>query len=424
MNKTLKPGWSYKKLNELGFVGRGKSKHRPRNEPSLYGGKHPFIQTAEVTASEFYIIKYSQTYSDLGLAQSKLWDKNTLCIVNAGENTAETAILKFQACFPDSIIGFIADSEKADVRFIKYYLTTIKPQLRSITKGATQDNLSVSKLLLFDILTPPLPIQRKIAGILSAYDDLIENNTRRIEILEEMARSIYREWFVKFRFPGHEQVQMVDSELGLIPEGWEVKPIGEIINTVGGGTPSTTKPEYWDDGDIIWYVPKNLTAAKTMFIADSEKKITALGLQKSSARMFPAYSVMMTSRATIGVVAINTKLACTNQGFITCIPNEQLSAYQIYFWIIESLEKISNLASGSTFKEINKTTFRNLPIIIAEQIIRNNFVKLITPVCKQIENLQAKNTNLRQTRDLLLPRLISGEIDVENLDINTGEIAA
>ncbi|MEG3954806.1 restriction endonuclease subunit S [Microcoleus sp. herbarium2] len=201
--------------------------------------------------------------------------------------------------------------------------------------------------------------------------------------------------------------------------------MGEIINTVGGGTPSTTKPEYWDDGDIIWYVPKNLTAANTMFIADSEKKITALGLQKSSARMFPAYSVMMTSRATIGVVAMNTKLACTNQGFITCIPNEQLSAYQIYFWIIiESIEKISNLASGSTFKEINKTTFRNLPIIIAEQAIRNNFVKILTSVCKQIENLQVKNTNLRQTRDLLLPRLISGEIDVENLDINTGPIAA
>lgn len=145
-----------------GAVGRGKSKHRPRNEPSLYGGKHPFIQTAEVTASEFYIIKYSQTYSDLGLAQSKLWDKNTLCIVNAGENTAETAILKFQACFPDSIIGFIADSEKADVRFIKYYLTTIKPQLRSITKGATQDNLSVSKFSMsfhpFERLVPPLKI--------------------------------------------------------------------------------------------------------------------------------------------------------------------------------------------------------------------------------------------------------------------------
>ena len=239
-----------------------------------------------------------------------------------------------------------------------------------------------------------------------------------------MARSLYREWFVNFRFPGHEQVQMVDSDLGLIPQGWEVKPIGEIINTVGGGTPSTTKPEYWDDGDIIWYVPKNLTAANSMFIADSEKKITALGLQKSSARMFPAYSVMMTSRATIGVVAINTKAACTNQGFITCIPNDQLSAYQIYFWIKESIERISNLATGATFKEINKTTFRNLPIVIAEMDIRNHFVETLTPICKQIENLQAKNTNLRQTRDLLLPRLISGEIDVENLDINTGPIAA
>jgi type I restriction enzyme S subunit len=295
--------------------------------------------------------------------------------------------------------------------------------LYAIKGGVAQGYVSLEMIRSLPLYYPELAVQDKIAAILSAYDRLIENNTRRIEILEEMARSLYREWFVNFRFPGHEQAQMVDSELGLIPEGWEVKTIGEIINTVGGGTPSTTKPEYWDDGDIIWYVPKNLTAADTMFITESEKKITALGLQKSSARMFPAYSVMMTSRATIGVVAINTKAACTNQGFITCIPNDQLSAYQIYFWLKESIEKISNLATGSTFKEINKTTFRNLTIVIAEMDIRNHFVETLTPICKQIENLQSKNINLRQTRDLLLPRLISGEIDVENLEINTGELA-
>jgi type I restriction enzyme S subunit len=416
MNRTTRDNWVPRKLNELGFVGRGKSRHRPRNEPSLYGGPYPFIQTAEIMASEFYITSYTQTYSEMGLAQSKMWNENTLCMTIAGENTAETAILKFKACFPDSIVGFIADPDKADVRFVKYYLDTIKAQLKSVSKGATQDNLSLDKLLSFDILTPPLPIQHKIAAILSAYDDLIENNTRRIKILEEMAQALYREWFVHFRFPDHEKVKMVDSPLGPIPEGWEVHPIGDVVETLGGGTPSTKSAEFWEDGDVIWFTPSDLTAAGTMFIADSAKKITRLGLQKSSARLFPPYSVMMTSRATIGVVAINTKEACTNQGFITCIPNERVSAYQIYFWIVENREKIISVASGATYKEINRTEFRELPIVIADKDTNDRFVVVLAPICKQIENLLAKTTNLRRTRDLLLPKLIFGEINLEAVE--------
>jgi type I restriction enzyme S subunit len=147
-----------------------------------------------------------------------------------------------------------------------------------------------------------------------------------------------------------------------------------------------------------------------MFIQDSGKKITRLGLDKSSARLFPRYSVMMTSRATIGVVAINTKEACTNQGFITCIPNERVSAYQIYFWMLDNKEKIIGIASGATYKEINRTEFRELPIVVSDVSVNRSFLETATPICKQIENLQRKNAILRFTRDLLLPRLVSGEI--------------
>ncbi|MEG3863176.1 restriction endonuclease subunit S [Microcoleus sp. herbarium12] len=393
MNKTLKPGWSYKKLNELGFVGRGKSKHRPRNEPSLYGGKHPFIQTAEVTASEFYIIKYSQTYSDLGLAQSKLWDKNTLCIVNAGENTAETAILKFQACFPDSIIGFIADSEKADVRFIKYYLTTIKPQLRSITKGATQDNLSVSKLLLFDILTPPLPIQRKIAGILSAYDRLIENNTRRIEILEEMARSIYREWFVKFRFPGHEQAQMVDSELGLIPEGWEVGRLDDaLILQRGFDLPTQQRKE----GNIPIYASTGITGTH------NEAKIKAPGV--------------VTGRSgSLGTVIyvdedywpLNTTLWVKEFRRVT----------PLYAFYLLSDLKLEQYNSGAAVPTLNRNDIHGQPVVLPPQRILEQLNLFVEPLLVLKKNLLKRSDNLRQTRDLVLPRLISGKIDLEKINI-------
>ena len=163
-----------------------------------------------------------------------MWNPGTLCITIAA-NIAETAILAIKGCFPDSVVGFIPDESKCDVRFVKYYIDTIKLRMQNISKGTTQDNLSLDKLLTFDFLTPPLHGQRKIAGVLSAYDDLIENNQRRIAILEEMARNLYREWFVKFRFPIYRADGTVErlhdpkrdpmhaSPLGPIPHGWEVK---------------------------------------------------------------------------------------------------------------------------------------------------------------------------------------------------------
>ncbi len=300
-----------------------------------------------------------------------------------------------------------------DVRFLYYLLGNLN--LHSYAGGAAQPLLTQTVLRQIPTAVPPLPTQRKIAAILSAYDDLIEVNTRRIALLEEMARGLYREWFVRFRFPGHERVRMVESAVGVVPEGWEVKQIGEVIDTLGGGTPPTKEPAFWENGDIIWFTPSDLTAAAAMFIEDSGKKISRLGLQKSSARLFPPYSVMMTSRATIGVTAINTKGACTNQGFITCIPNERLSAYHIYFWIEQHKDEIMSVASGATYKEISRSEFREFKLPVPDTETSRAFAKLVTPIGQQIEILLGKNRNLRRTRDLLLPRLVAGEVGVSGV---------
>ncbi len=148
------------KLDDVGNIARGKSKHRPRNDTILYGGKYPFIQTGDVKHASFYITNYTQTYNEKGLAQSKLWNPGTLCITIAA-NIADTAILKIPACFPDSIIGFTPYKGKADVRFIKYCLDTYKLQIQSISQGTTQDNLSLEKLRSIYFKIPPLPIQKK-----------------------------------------------------------------------------------------------------------------------------------------------------------------------------------------------------------------------------------------------------------------------
>lgn len=228
-------GWSEKTLDELGSISRGRSRHRPRDAEHLYGGPYPFIQTADVKHANLYVDSYSQTYSDAGLAQSKLWEPGTLCITIAA-NIAETAILKMQSCFPDSIIGFIPHRGVSDARFIKYLFDAmLRKKFQAYSKGSTQDNLSQEKILSLKFLVPHFKVQQRIADILSAYDDLIENNCRRIQLLEESARMLYKEWFVRLRFPGHEHVKVVDG----IPEGWEKKKLFLLADIVMGQSPDS-----------------------------------------------------------------------------------------------------------------------------------------------------------------------------------------
>lgn len=435
MNKNLKPGWSYKKLDELGFVGRGKSKHRPRNDPSLYGGKYPFIQTGEVKSADLYISKYSKTYNEKGLAQSKLWEPGTLLLTIAA-NIADTAILKIKACFPDSIVGFIADPDKADVQFVKYYIDTIKLHMQSISRGTTQDNLSLEKIGSFDFQTPPLPIQRKIAAILSTYDRLIENNTRRIEILEEMARSLYREWFVKFRFPGHEQVQMVDSELGRIPEGWEVLTVNNIgapgKSIVSGPFGSNIGKKFFVEEGVPVIRGNNLTLKNKKFIDNGFVFVTQeKAYELRNCETLPD-DIVFTAAGTLGQVGIIPKnpkypkyIISNKQLRLRCNKDIALPEY-IYYWLStpEMREHIINQNTGSSVPLITLGTLRKIPVLLPSMSVQHQFAAFVVNRDNLVENLERKNANLRQTRDLLLPRLISGEIDVENLDIKTGETAA
>lgn len=271
------------------------------------------------------------------------------------------------------------------------------------TKMPRADWNSLEKL---EYNLPPITEQKSIASILSTIDDKIENNLAINKTLEEMAMALYKHWFVDFG--PFQDGEFVESELGRIPKGWEVKKIGEVIETLGGGTPSTTTKEYWEDGDILWYSPTDLTRENSLFSFDTAKKITALGLQKSSAKMFPANSLLMSSRATIGLLTINTKEACTNQGFITMLPNDKLSVYQLYFWVKDNMDLIISKANGSTFKEISKSNFRDLKIVVPNSI--ENYIEQSKDIFEQIKNNTSENQTLIQLRDTLLPKLISGEV--------------
>ena len=415
--------WKPLRLNQLGFVRRGRSRSRPRNDPALYGGPYPLFETGDIKSADLYLSEPKKTYNEKGLAQSKLWNPGTLCITIAA-NIAETAILKIKACFPDSVVGFVADPEKADVRYVKYYIDFIKLHMQNISQGTTQDNLSVEKLLSFEFSTPPLNTQRKIATVLSAYDDLIENNTRRIKILEEMARAIYREWFVEFRFPGHEQVPMVESELGLIPQGWEVKQLGEIVSEIidyRGKTPKKLGGD-WAKSGIMALSAMNVKQGrlvnleKAKFISEELYKIW----MKSE---IAKNDILMTSEAPFGEVyyLAEKKKICLSQRLFCIRANPDIIKSSVLFYAIGApaiQNQLRASATGTTVLGIRQAALRKISVIIPPLQLQSKADSVLNTLIITKETLEKKNTNLCKTRDLLLPKLISGEIDAE-LTIDT-----
>lgn len=213
------------KITDLGTVNRGKSKHRPRNDPILYGGEYPFIQTGDVKKANLHLVDYTQTYNDVGLKQSKLWKKGTLCFTIAA-NIADSAILGMDACFPDSIVGFLPYENVSDTTYVKYLFDELKLYFQQISKGTTQDNLSLDKICRVKLRVPDYDTQVKVASILATYDTAIENNNKRIHLLEQMAESLYKEWFVRFRFPGYEDEHFIED----IPSSWNYVQLGDIAS--------------------------------------------------------------------------------------------------------------------------------------------------------------------------------------------------
>lgn len=324
-----------------------------------------------------------------------------------------------------SVIRFrSADRDRLNDDFLYAFLRShlFRQQVESFVIGSAQPNFGPSHLQRMEMPLPPLSVQRRIADVLSAYDELIENSLRRIQILEEMAHTLYREWFVDFRYPGRDSIPLMPSDLGNIPRDWTIKSVAESFEVRGGGTPSRTEPRFWIDGDICWFAPRDLTAVGTMFIEESKEKISQAGLTGSSARLFPPYSVMLTSRATIGAIAVNTVPAATNQGFITCLPNEGVPLWFLYWWVRENVPTFDRLASGATFKEISRGVFKTIQFLHPPTELVRRFESVVEPWGSGVLNLQRKVRNLRQTRELLLPRLLSGQLNLAEVEANSAPL--
>lgn len=378
--------WEYKTLDQLGTVSRGKSKHRPRNDPKLFGGKYPFIQTADVKNADYYITKYSDTYNESGLAQSKLWDKGTLCITIAA-NIADTGVLAFPACFPDSIMGFVPFEGVANTRFIKYCFDRLQRDCKQISQGTAQDNLSWEKLSTIKFCIPEYKEQCRIADILSAYDDLIENNQKQIKLLEEAAQRLYKEWFVDLRFPGHENTEIVDG----VPEGWHRGTVGQIAEFKRGRT--ITKAQV--KGGNVPVVAGGLEPAYYHNVANTKAPVITISASGANAGFVRLYGV---------------DVFASDCSFVDGLGTESL--FFVYEFLKESKVSIDQLQKGSAQPHVYAKDINAMKITIPEKEYLERFDRYAKVYFNKIKTLQGQNERLKTARDLLLPKLMSGEVEV------------
>ena len=395
--------WKVLTLDKLGHVSRGRSRHRPRDAAHLYGGPYPFFQTGDIKAAQFYLTEYSQTYSEAGLEQSKKWPAGTLCITIAA-NIAETAILGIDACFPDSVIGFIADQARCDVRFIKYKLDAVKRTFQQVSQGAAQDNLSQEKLLSFPLLIPELTTQRRIADVLSAYDDLIENNRRRMALLEESARLLYQEWFVRLRFPGHEQVRIKHG----VPEGWERKSTTEVIDI----NPRTKL----SDADEHTWVEMGDLSTNSMVV---QEYIQREGRSGSKFMNGDTLFARITPCLENGKTAYVNFLAEGEVGrgsteFIVLRSNSLTPEFVYCLARTYAFREnaIKSMVGSSGRQRVQESCFEKFMVVVPPRTLLEHFTDAAELIFRQIMILHKQTLKVRAARDLLLPKLMSGELVV------------
>jgi hypothetical protein len=337
-------------------------------------------------------------------------DGEFLLIAEDGENlssrNAPIAQIAKGKYWVNNHAHIVKNNNNSDLYYICYLLNN--SDIAGYITGSAQPKLSQGNLNKIKIALPSLPIQQKIASILSTYDTLIENNNRRIRLLEQMAENLYKEWFVRFRFPGHEKVE---TENGL-PKGWEFKKISNICETIGGGTPSTTNSAYWG-GNIKWVTPSDITSKNSLALLKIEGRITEEGLRKSAAKLLPPYTILMTSRASIGFFGLCPDSVCTNQGFISIVPNKANTRMYLLYTLKERKDEIIANANGSTFLEISKGRFRKMKVLIPPEVILDMYEKRSHIIFNEVLNLEKQNILLTRQRDLLLPRLMSGKLEVK-----------
>ncbi len=311
--------------------------------------------------------------------------------------------------YPIDTTFYITSGKNYDLRFFYYLLQTLNLEKRNTDSAVPGLNRELAYRILISL--PPLPIQKRIAEILGAYDDKIELNRRINQTPEKMAMALYKHWFVDFGPFCHGK--FVDSEAGRIPKGWEVKKFTDIINVLSGGTPKTSIPEYWN-GDIPWFTPRDVE--DSFYISSTERKITDLGLSKCNSNLYPAETVFITARGTVGKCALTAVPMAMSQTSYALIGKNGLPQYFVFLLLLNMVDLLKTQATGAVFDTIIVDTFRKQDVVLPPQHVLAEFCRKVHPWFYLIAENNSQNHILSRTRNYLLPKLLSGEILVNGFE--------
>ena len=392
--------WNRVKVGELGRIVTGKT---PKTaEKDNYGGSIMFVTPSDNMDAK-YIYSTGKTITEKGRdsVRGAIIPAGTICVSCIGSDLGKVVITTEECVTNQQINSIIVDTANYDIDFVYYSMLILGKELNFHSKTSTAVPIvNKSSFSSYEIGCPDIDEQRRIAGILTAIDSKIEENERINDNLEQQAEVYFNHLFITNADPS-----------------WSEGTISDIGIVVGGSTPSKAKPEYYTDNGIAWITPKDLSVDKFKFISHGADDITELGLKNSSASIMPTGTVLFSSRAPIGYIAIADGDVTTNQGFKSVVPNNNVGTAFVYYFLKNALPTIENMASGSTFKEISGSAMRTVPAIIPDDESLQIFADFCEPLFQQQRTLEAENRYLTSLRDTLLPKLMSGALDVSGLDL-------
>jgi len=424
------PDWQIRSIEDV--CERVTSGGTPRrHNPAYYaGGTWPWVKTQEL--KDTWVDDTEEHITDEAIhgSSAKVLPTNTVLLAMYGATVGQLGMLRKPMTCNQACCAIIVDRGKADSRYLFYLLLSARPQLKGLATGAAQQNLSGELIRQLRFPFPGIDEQRAIARILGTLDDKIELNRRMNETLETIARALFKSWFVDFDpvrakaegrdpslpkpladlFPS----RLVDSELGDIPEGWRVGSIGELADVVGGSTPSTKEAAYWEKGSHSWATPKDLSGLSVPVLLETGRRITDAGLAQIPSGLLPPGTVLLSSRAPIGYLAIAEVPVAINQGFIAMRPKEGVPSLFLLLWAVFARDDIVSRANGSTFQEISKMNFRPIPLVAPPARVMQAFDEVVRPFYRRIVENERESRALAALRDVLLPKLISGDLRVRD----------
>lgn len=392
--------------------------------------RHPRLRAAPMRRVELSAREASRSSVEIG---DLLFARRSLVAEGAGKCSVVIDVDELTT-FESSLIRARPDATLSDSLYLYYFFNSPSGlhRLDTIRRHVAVAGITGRDLAKLEFPVPTLSEQRAIGRILGALDDRIELNCRMNHTLEAMARALFKSWFVDFdpvraKMEGRDTGlprgiavlfpdRLTDSELGQIPEGWVVSEIGAEVDAVGGATPGTKEPSYWNGGRHCWATPKDLSKLPSRSLLGTHRKITDAGLRKISSGLLPRGTVLLSSRAPIGYLAITEVPTAVNQGFIAMICQRLLPALYVLPWCHENIARIRDIAGGSTFAEISKKAFRPLPVVVPPNGVLRAYNDASRSLHDRIVSITKESLLLATLRDTLVPKLTSGELRTTDVD--------